>query len=139
MNASLENLGMRPTIIFSIRAPPARIPEMKRLSSLLLLSCLSISPAFAETKPDALPETVSYYEHIRPVLQAKCQGCHQPAKSKSGYIMTDVASLIKGGETDTAIIPGKPEESYLMELIVTQEGEKRPKCLRRTSRSRTTK
>ncbi len=99
---------------------------MKRLSSLLLLSCLSISPAFAETKPDALPETVSYYEHIRPVLQAKCQGCHQPAKSKSGYIMTDVASLIKGGETDTAIIPGKPEESYLMELIVTQEGEKRP-------------
>ena len=117
---------MRPTIIFSIRAPPARIPEMKRLSSLLLFSCLSISPAFAETKPDALPETVSYYEHIRPVLQAKCQGCHQPAKSKSGYIMTDVASLIKGGETDTAIIPGKPEESYLMELIVTQEGEKRP-------------
>ncbi|MDA9924114.1 DUF1549 domain-containing protein, partial [Verrucomicrobiales bacterium] len=99
---------------------------MKRLSSLLLLSCLSISPAFAETKPDALPETVSYYEHIRPVFQAKCQGCHQPAKSKSGYIMTDVASLIKGGETDTAIIPGKPEESYLMELIVTQEGEKRP-------------
>lgn len=40
--------------------------------------------------------------------------------------MTEVASLIKGGETDTAIIPGKPEESYLLELIVTQEGEKRP-------------
>lgn len=103
---------------------------MKRLFSpfsfgfaILSLSCSSL---LAEAANDALPETVSYYEHIRPVFQAKCQGCHQPAKAKSEYIMTDVESLIKGGETDTAIHPGKPDESYLLELVVTQEGEKRP-------------
>ncbi|MCG8599084.1 MAG: DUF1549 domain-containing protein [Verrucomicrobiales bacterium] len=99
---------------------------MKRFNALLLLSCLSLSPALGENKSDALPETVSYYEHIRPVFQAKCQGCHQPAKAKSEYIMTDVASLIKGGETDKAIIPGKPDESYLLELVVAHEGEKHP-------------
>ncbi|MDF1657258.1 MAG: DUF1549 domain-containing protein [Verrucomicrobiales bacterium] len=97
---------------------------MKRLLAAFLL--FSTSVLFAAEKPDALPETVSYYEHVRPVLQAKCQGCHQPAKAKSDYIMTEVAKLIAGGETDTAIVPGKPDESYLMELIVKQKGEDRP-------------
>ena len=32
---------------------------------------------------------VSYYKQIRPILQAHCQGCHQPAKAKGGYVMTD--------------------------------------------------
>jgi WD40 repeat protein len=75
---------------------------------------------------DALPETVSYYKDVRPVFQAKCQGCHQPAKSKADYVMTEVASLIKGGETGAAIVPGKPAESHLLELVVTAPGEKRP-------------
>lgn len=75
---------------------------------------------------DALPETVSYYEHVRPVLQAKCQGCHQPAKAKADYIMTEVASLIAGGESGKAVIPAKPSESPLLDLVVTQKGEQRP-------------
>lgn len=77
-------------------------------------------------KSDALPETVSYYEHIRPVFQAKCQGCHQPAKAKSDYVMTEVASLIAGGENGEAILPGKPKESNLLALVVTQKGDDRP-------------
>ena len=40
--------------------------------------------------------------------------------------MTDVAALIAGGETDKAVVPGKAHESYLYELIVTQEGDDRP-------------
>ncbi|MAS93802.1 MAG: hypothetical protein CMO55_11475 [Verrucomicrobiales bacterium] len=97
---------------------------MKRLLTIAL--ALPALSAFGEMKTEGLPETVSYYEHIRPVFQAKCQGCHQPAKAKSDYIMTEVASLIKGGETDVAIVPGKPHESYLLELVVPAEGEPRP-------------
>lgn len=82
--------------------------------------------AFAAGKPEALPETVSYYRDVRPVFQARCQGCHQPAKAKADYIMTEVAALVKGGETGAAIVPGKPAESHLLELVVTAPGEKRP-------------
>ena len=32
-----------------------------------------------------------------PVLQAKCVGCHQPAKAEGGYLMTDPAALFAGG------------------------------------------
>ncbi len=44
--------------------------------------------------------------HIRPILQANCQGCHQPAKSKGGYVMTDFKKLLAGGDSaHAAIVP----------------------------------
>lgn len=66
---------------------------------------------------------VSYYKDIRPVFQAKCQGCHQPAKAKGDYVLTDVAKLITGGETDKAVVPHKPQESFLIEQVTPVDGE----------------
>jgi len=101
---------------------------MKLAFSILVAFLAFASPLFsADMKKEAeIPETISYYEHIRPFLQAKCQGCHQPAKSKSDYVMTEVAKLIAGGEEGKAVIPSKPAESYLIELVTLQKGEKRP-------------
>ena len=45
---------------------------------------------------------------------------------KADYVMTEVAKLIAGGETGEAVVPGKPAESYLVELVTKQEGEERP-------------
>ena len=88
---------------------------------LLALPCIGIG----QTSKGGLPETVSYYEHVRPVFQVKCHGCHQPAKSRSGYVMTEVAALIAGRESSPAIVPNKPGESYLIELVTKQDSEDR--------------
>lgn len=98
------------------------------MRSRTLFAALALLPAAlaAAEATDALPEEVSYYKHVRPVFQAKCQGCHQPAKAKADYIMTEVAALIKGGETGAAVVPGKPAESHLLELVVAADGEQRP-------------
>ena len=62
---------------------------------------------------------VSYWNDIRPLMQASCQGCHQPAKAKGDYILTDVKRLILGGESgDPAVTPGDPGQSYLLEQII---------------------
>ncbi len=70
---------------------------------------------------------VSYYKKVRPIFQAQCQGCHQPAKAKGGYVMTDFAKLLKGGddaETDgAAVVPGQPEKSHLLKQITPVNGE----------------
>ncbi len=70
---------------------------------------------------------VSYYKDIRPIFQAQCQGCHQPAKAKGGYVMTDFAKLIEGGESaakgEKAIIPKDPDKSLLMEQVTPDKGE----------------
>src|SRR5713101_3037945 len=69
------------------------------------------------------PAEVSYYRDIRPIVQQNCQGCHQPAKDSGGYVMTSHAGLLKTGDSDLpAIVPGKPDESYLVSQITPQEG-----------------
>ena len=45
---------------------------------------------------------ISYDKQIRPIFQAQCQGCHQPAKAGGGYVMTAFDRLLKGGESDDA-------------------------------------
>lgn len=67
---------------------------------------------------------VSYYREVRPILQANCQGCHQPAKAKGGYVMTDFKKLLAGGETEgAAIVPKLPEKSSILRMITPQDGE----------------
>jgi WD40 repeat protein len=67
---------------------------------------------------------VSYYNQIRPIFQANCQGCHQPAKAGGKLVMTDFGKLVAGGESGSAaIVPGKPDESYLIEQITPTEGK----------------
>ncbi len=69
--------------------------------------------------------SVSYYKQIRPILQAHCQGCHQPAKSGGDYVMTAFESMLAGGESGVeAIIPGKPAESYLIDQITPDKDGK---------------
>lgn len=76
-----------------------------------------------EAKKDASTAEVSYYKDIRPIFQANCQGCHQPAKRGGEFEMTEFASLVKGGESgEAAITAGKPEESNLVKQITPENG-----------------
>jgi WD40 repeat protein len=92
----------------------------------LLAACLLLTCPLLAEEAAKLSSSVSYYEEVLPIFQAKCHGCHQPAKAKSDYSMTDVASLLAGGESDTAVLPGNSKESYLVGLITTQDGDERP-------------
>ena len=74
--------------------------------------------AAAADKPGSPPKKVSYYKDVRPVFQANCQGCHQPAKARSGYVMTDFKLMLGTGDSkETAIVPKSPEKSHLVQLI----------------------
>ena len=67
---------------------------------------------------------ISYFRDIRPIFQANCHGCHQPAKQAGEYVMTDQTRLSKGGESgETAIVPGQPEKSHLLSQIRIENGE----------------
>ena len=94
-----------------------------RVFSLLLVSSVAGS-SFAEQEPAQDAEPISYFRDIRPIFQAQCQGCHQPAKPLGAYVMTGFDQLLGGGETgDPAIVPGKPDESYLIDQITPVDGE----------------
>ena len=96
------------------------------LLGLALTWIISLRSNAAETKEVKPAMKVSYYGEIRPILQANCQGCHQPAKSKGGYVMTDFKGLLAGGDTEgTAIVPKNPDRSSILKMITPQDGEVR--------------
>ena len=57
-----------------------------------LAACLAFfTPGHAdEAKKNPVTGPVSFTKQIRPILQANCLGCHQPAKARGDYVMTDV-------------------------------------------------
>ncbi|MEO2016795.1 MAG: DUF1549 domain-containing protein [Fuerstiella sp.] len=107
------------------RTRMARIMKLPHLFTVLsLLTAVSPLVAFAENTDEEAPSgTVSFHKQVKPILQARCQGCHQPAKASGEYVMTDFGKLFHGGESgDAAVVPGKPDESYLIAQITPEEG-----------------
>ncbi len=96
------------------------------LAIALLFAChclLGNSRAADPAKPGD-PGPISYYKQIRPIFQQHCQGCHQPAKPQGGYVMTTYQALLKGGDHDEpGVVPGKLEESRIIQEITPQEGK----------------
>ena len=80
--------------------------------------------AVAAAVPPASDGKVSYYGEVRPIFQAQCLGCHQPAKAKGGYVMTDFAKLLGKGDTgEDAILPGKLDQGLLLKQIALVDGK----------------
>ena len=98
------------------------------IPALALLATFAAAHAAAPPKKiDEDPNApVSYFKKIRPLFQANCQGCHQPAKARGAYVMTDFAKLLEGGESvadgEHAIIPKDPDHSLLVKQITPQQG-----------------
>lgn len=101
------------------------------LTAMTLAGLTATSPARADEpdiqSDDAASGQVSYWRDIRPIFQAQCQGCHQPAKPGGGYVMTDHASLFLEGDGGLpGIVAGDPDDSLLVEQIVAH-GDQPPK------------
>ncbi|RUL84346.1 DUF1553 domain-containing protein [Tautonia sociabilis] len=96
--------------------------------SAFMLSLIPAATAPGADEPEASGSPgdakVSYHQQIRPIFMARCQGCHQPAKAGGKFVMTDFARLLAGGESEIpAIVPGHPEESYLLDQVTPVDGE----------------
>lgn len=68
-------------------------------------------------------EAVQHFEEkIRPLLAAKCQGCHSDATKMSGLSLMSREAAMLGGNKGSAVIPGQAESSLLVQAIA-QQGE----------------
>jgi WD40 repeat protein len=70
----------------------------------------------------ARPASVSYHKEIRPILQQKCQGCHQPARLKGDLLLVSYDGFAKGGRGGVPFVPGKPEESLVVKYLKGLDG-----------------
>ena len=99
---------------------------MTRTGSLAALAfVLALPLAHAEDAPDAAG--VTFFESkVRPLLANRCFSCHGEGKAKGGLRLDSLANALKGGDTGPALLPGKPEESLLVEAVRYAEDLRMP-------------
>jgi len=97
---------------------------MKRLYLLVLAFFLpwgTVNAAESTTPKDGAEEPL-FERHVRPILKAHCFHCHgELGETESGLDVRLRRFLVAGGDSGPAIVPGKPDESYLVERIRSQE------------------
>jgi len=62
---------------------------------------------------------------VQPILQSKCQGCHNEQKAKGDFIMTRTDLLLKGGREGAPWLAGNPDSSRIIRrILLDPEDEK---------------
>ena len=101
----------------------ARSPWLQKMAALipLGLSLFATIAGHAADAPAAIsPTDLQFFEtRIRPVLVEDCYKCHSHQADKvRGKLMLDSRDgMLLGGETGPAVVPGKPDDSVLIQAI----------------------
>ena len=82
---------------------------------------------FASTTHLLGEEPPTFEKDIAPIFQKKCVVCHNAANQKGELDLTTPFGLFKGGESQSTLVSGDLDSSYLYELVHTKmmppEGE----------------
>lgn len=71
-----------------------------------------------KSPPDA--DAVAFFEtKIAPLLKRRCYSCHshEAGKAKGGLVLDSRQGWAKGGSEGPAVVPGKPDESLLIQAV----------------------
>jgi WD40 repeat protein len=85
----------------------------RSISALFLLLICAAQPSFSQKAAG----TVSFFRDIKPILQKRCQGCHQPASQGGKLIVTTFQAFKAGGSAGASFVPGRPQDSTIMRFI----------------------
>jgi dipeptidyl aminopeptidase/acylaminoacyl peptidase len=75
------------------------------------------TPVYADSAPN-------FNTQVAPILQKNCLACHSSAAKMGGLVMENFDALMKGGAHGAAIVPGKPDQSRLIQML---EGKVQPR------------
>lgn len=94
---------------------------MRRFAaSAFLFACLS-GPALLRADDDA----VDYVQDIKPILSRRCYSCHGALQQKNGLRLDTAVLAKKGGSAGAAVVPGKVDESLLIDAVTGADGIKK--------------
>ena len=102
-----------------------------RLLMLLLIGTAMGCAQGSDQKPPPPKEkakapAVSYYRDIEPILNASCATCHQASMAAGGLRVDAPESLLQGGASGKAVVPGKAERSLLYTRLTVTTDKRMP-------------
>lgn len=85
----------------------------------LLVLFFGLTAASASLGAETL---ITFEKDVRPILKAQCFHCHgEDGELKGGLDVRLARSILKGGKSGAAVVPGNALESHLLKLV--REGE----------------
>lgn len=64
-----------------------------------------------------------YLDLVGPLLQMRCENCHNEDKREGDLVLTSYESLMRGGENGTVLVAGRPDFSELYNRITLPESD----------------
>src|SRR3954470_15560254 len=85
----------------------------------------SVASAENPLVPTAISEIkrakpIDFGAEIIPVFQKNCLACHNAKDAKADLVLETPVTILKGGETGPAVVPGKSAESLLLKVAAHQ-------------------
>src|SRR4051794_29021804 len=122
---------------------PKSIPHRRLAHAIVYVRTLLIGPMLGIAAARAADPADSggarlFQEKIAPVLKTECFTCHssEAGKLQAGLHLDSRAGLLAGGDSGPAVVPGKSEESLLIQAIRHEDGlampPKKPKLSEQT-------
>jgi cytochrome c553 len=101
--------------------------RLLRQAAALLIAIGSV-PAWFESGLRAEDARASdhFEKRVRPLLIERCHKCHAAEKTKGGLRLDSAKSFKQGGESGAVVVPGKPDESLLIQAVRHENGLKMP-------------
>jgi len=90
-----------------------------------LFAAFVIPAAFAQSiqPPASTAQQSAFFEkNVRPVLAERCYDCHSSKTAASGGLQLDSRdTILQGGKTGPAVIPGNPDSSLLLKRVTSDD------------------
>ncbi len=83
-----------------------------RASALLWMACLAWTSSVSGDEAGD-----RFRDRVAPILEGHCLRCHQGVKPKGDFNLSEPSGVIEGRGPRQVVVPGRPEESRLFEVI----------------------
>ncbi|MGC4043940.1 MAG: DUF1549 domain-containing protein [Armatimonas sp.] len=85
-------------------------------------------PVASKEVAKPVPEDSETYwrSHVEPLIDKACLKCHAGVRQAGGLDLRSLDTILRGGSSGPAIIPGKPAESRILSRIFSQAADHMP-------------
>jgi hypothetical protein len=128
--------GGDPQVLAALESIHGRLSKAHALLELEGIDLPPLKPLGAGSipgeKPAATPSDagsqVSFSADLAPMFAEQCGNCHGRGRQPSGrYNLMTFTGLMKGGDTGAGVVPGRPDDSLLVQKLKgTADGQRMP-------------
>ena len=97
------------------------IHSLTRNPRLALVLVVLVSAGSSSDLRGQTPKRQVTQHDVIPVLMLRCAACHGRQYQDGGLDVRTTASLLRGGESGPAVVPGDPENSLILKRILAEE------------------